>query len=147
MADKTLNAVPTASNGAFIYAEDANGNQIKISKADLASVVAELIGEVSLRNSGLMPAGLYVKYSNTIYVDPGETYNLGSTVNGFVLIRNSYSWGGYMLYWCSGKTVNQLNNPGFTIPMTLTYSDGEYIITNTSSNRRGLQIIIQNIPV
>lgn len=44
MADKKLNAVSTASDGAYIYAEDASGNQIKISKADLASVVAGLLG-------------------------------------------------------------------------------------------------------
>lgn len=42
MADKKLNAVSTASDGAYVYAEDASGNQIKISKADLASVVAGL---------------------------------------------------------------------------------------------------------
>lgn len=41
MADKRLNDVSTASNGAYVYAEDASGNQIKISKADLATVVAE----------------------------------------------------------------------------------------------------------
>lgn len=43
MADKKLNAVSTANDGAYIYAEDASGNQIKISKADLATVVAALI--------------------------------------------------------------------------------------------------------
>ena len=43
MADKKLNAVSTASDGAYVYAEDASGNQIKISKADLATVVAELL--------------------------------------------------------------------------------------------------------
>lgn len=41
MADKKLNELTTASDGAYVYAEDASGNQIKISKADLASVVAE----------------------------------------------------------------------------------------------------------
>lgn len=43
MADKKLNAVSTATDGAYIYAEDASGNQIKISKADLASVVAGMV--------------------------------------------------------------------------------------------------------
>ena len=50
MEDKKLNAVSTASDGAYIYAEDASGNQIKISKADLASVVAGIIN-----SSGLYP--------------------------------------------------------------------------------------------
>lgn len=49
MADKKLNAVSTASDGAYVYAEDANGNQIKISKADLASVVAGLIGLTGIK--------------------------------------------------------------------------------------------------
>lgn len=44
MSDKKMNDFPTAADGAFVYAEDANGNQIKISKADLASVVAGLLG-------------------------------------------------------------------------------------------------------
>lgn len=45
MSDKKMNDFPTAADGAFVYAEDANGNQIKISKADLASVVAELLSK------------------------------------------------------------------------------------------------------
>lgn len=43
MADKKMNEFATASDGAYIYAESASGEQIKISKADLASVVAELL--------------------------------------------------------------------------------------------------------
>lgn len=54
MADKKLNAVSTASNGAYIYAEDASGNQIKISKADLATVVAGLLPLASLTANGLV---------------------------------------------------------------------------------------------
>lgn len=43
MADKKMNDFATASDGAYIYAESASGEQIKISKADLASVVAGLL--------------------------------------------------------------------------------------------------------
>lgn len=43
MADKRLNDLSTATDGAYIYAEDASGNQIKIAKADLATVVAGLM--------------------------------------------------------------------------------------------------------
>ena len=52
MADKKLNAVSTASDGAYIYAEDASGNQIKISKADLALVVAGLLPAATLSSNG-----------------------------------------------------------------------------------------------
>lgn len=53
-SDKKLNAVSAASDGAYIYAEDSSGNQIKISKADLASVVAGVIGTASFSKSGLL---------------------------------------------------------------------------------------------
>lgn len=43
MADKKMNDFATATDGAYIYAESSSGEQIKISKADLASVVAGLI--------------------------------------------------------------------------------------------------------
>ena len=45
MADKKMNDFATATDGAYIYAESASGEQIKISKADLASVVAGLLGK------------------------------------------------------------------------------------------------------
>ena len=60
MSDKKMNDFPAAADGAFVYAEDANGNQIKISKADLASVVAGLLGI----------------FSKTVYLQNGESYNL-----------------------------------------------------------------------
>ena len=44
MADKKMNDFATATDGAYIYAESASGEQIKISKADLATVVAGLLG-------------------------------------------------------------------------------------------------------
>lgn len=39
-SDMRLNDKPIAKDGAYIYAEAADGSQVKISKADLASVVA-----------------------------------------------------------------------------------------------------------
>ena len=42
MADKKMNELGTASDAAYIYAETSSGEQIRISKADLASVVAGL---------------------------------------------------------------------------------------------------------
>ena len=43
MADKKMNELATASDANYIYAEASNGQQIRISKADLASVVAGVI--------------------------------------------------------------------------------------------------------
>ena len=68
MADKKMNDFPTAADGAFVYAEDANGNQIKISKADLASVVAGLvIQEVYISTNEItitLPYGIYMISDN-----------------------------------------------------------------------------------
>lgn len=62
MADKKLNQVTTKNDANYIYAEDSNGNTIKISKADLASVVGGLIGEATENKSGLMNPAYIVKY-------------------------------------------------------------------------------------
>ena len=53
-SDMRLNDKPIAKDGAYIYAEAADGSQVKISKADLASVVAGLIG-VREGENGLLP--------------------------------------------------------------------------------------------
>lgn len=44
MADVKESALSTASDCAYVRALDSNGNSIRISKADLASVVGELLG-------------------------------------------------------------------------------------------------------
>lgn len=44
MADKKLSSVNAVSDMNFVYAETSTGETVKISKADLASVVAEVIG-------------------------------------------------------------------------------------------------------
>lgn len=41
MSDKKLNSVSPVTDAAYVYAETSNGETVKISKADLASVVAE----------------------------------------------------------------------------------------------------------
>jgi len=56
MADKKLNELATASDGAYIYAETSDGAQVRISKADLASVVAQQIHDVST-NQGKITFG------------------------------------------------------------------------------------------
>lgn len=63
MADKKLNEVTAASDGAYVYAEDASGNQIKISKADLASVVA---GQMTTERLFPFMGGVYASSLNTV---------------------------------------------------------------------------------
>jgi hypothetical protein len=55
MADKKLNDLTAATDAAYVYAEDASGNQVKISKASLASVVGELLVDATADRRGLMP--------------------------------------------------------------------------------------------
>ena len=55
MADKKLSSVSPVSDMNYVYAETASGETVKISKADLASVVAELLPVASIYKKGLMP--------------------------------------------------------------------------------------------
>lgn len=66
MADRTLNEISSATDFANAYTEDASGNQVKISKADMASVLAGVMDfpfEVRDRTSGnlneLTQMGIY----------------------------------------------------------------------------------------
>ena len=43
MADKKMNQFTTASNGSYIYAEAADGSQVKITKGNLANVLNGLL--------------------------------------------------------------------------------------------------------
>lgn len=150
MADKKLNSlamIPTLNDIANIYVEDKDGVQYKVSKESLASVLGGLIGVATLQNNGLMPAGLFYKLPNTVYIEPNGTYDLGA-VNGFVGIRNGYSWNGYELHWCSGGVATKIAGTSYTIPQTITYSNEKWILTNTDATRqRAFQIFVQNIPI
>ena len=95
MADKKLNAVSTASDGAYVYAEDANGNQIKISKADLASVVAELIGTATTSKRGLMPSRLVPvdDTSGVTSINLNTSKSIGRVYAGLRTIFSNYPTG------------------------------------------------------
>lgn len=91
MADKKLNEVSTATDGAYVYAEDASGNQIKISKADLATVVAGLIGLSSGTKKGLLPAGYLTFVSAYNYALYKIVVNNASWQRKTCLIKGSYN--------------------------------------------------------
>lgn len=56
MADIKESAMTQQSDCKWVRALDANGNSIRISKEDLASVVGGLIGKANTDKDGLMPA-------------------------------------------------------------------------------------------
>ena len=43
MADRKLNDLPIAQDGSYIYAEASDGKQVKIAKADVASILATIV--------------------------------------------------------------------------------------------------------
>lgn len=74
--DKKLNSVSPVTDAAYVYAETSNGETVKISKADLASVVAGLIGysKATVIASGLQPNSsieAYVPDCGMLMLDAG----------------------------------------------------------------------------
>lgn len=88
MADKKLNSVSSVTDAAFVYAETSNGETVKISKADLASVVAGVMGRIKF---GLLPIGT-------------TSLTLGS---GFLFLNIGASHAGFyhLDYWTNAVTL------------------------------------------
>ena len=146
MADKKLSSVSAVSDMNYVYAETSTGETVKISKADLASVVAGLMPSATLTSRGFMPAGLYMSPVKK-YADAGASITLGD-LNGFLLVRDSYSWSGYSLFWCSGASAIQVMISPNGIAYSVTYESGVgYKLTNNSDRRRAYSFIYQNIPI
>jgi hypothetical protein len=99
MADKKLNDLTAATDAAYVYAEDASGNQVKISKASLASVVGELIETVTNSKNGLALAGMNSNIGIDMTQSGGINFN---TYTGRVPVlafgENSPSGGGYSYF-------------------------------------------------
>lgn len=69
MADKRMNQFTTATDGAYIYAEDADGSQVKLTKASLANVLNSLLR---------LRCWIYTSNVDLAYV---LTYNVGKAGN------------------------------------------------------------------
>ena len=84
-----MNEFATATDGAYIYAEAADGSQVKISKASLASLIKTLIGEATSTTSGLMSANdkanQFIAKGSQIY----EIYNADKITNNGIYRFNS----------------------------------------------------------
>ena len=74
-SDMRLNDKPIAKDGAYIYAEAADGSQVKISKADLATVVAGILGSPMVFKGELKGDANDI-YSNGIWASEGLSSNL-----------------------------------------------------------------------
>ena len=96
MADKKLSSVSAVSDMAYVYAETSNGEIVKISKADLATVAAELIpfpfiNGVTSDVSSLSKSGLYA------YNDATMNTALGYTWGMVIHFQNTQNWGTFQL--------------------------------------------------
>lgn len=109
MADKKLSSVSAVSDMNYVYAETSSGETVKISKADLASVVAGLIG-FNLSQLFIPRTGLSTN-SNLDNVTTVGMYRIsgGATnspvTNGFLLVffQNSTC-----LQFCVSSTASEL---------------------------------------
>lgn len=135
MSDKKLNSVSSVTDAAYVYAETSNGETVKISKADLASVVA-----------GLMP------YKGLIYTNSG--YKSINTTGGYsfqikartaiAVIYDDY-YGTFNSFLITEKgSVKQIvssNDPR----LELVYEgDASFLVKSTSGNY-GCYISILNL--
>ena len=57
MADRKLNEVPVVNDISHLLGVRSNGEIIRISKENMASVLGELLPTASNEKKGLMPAG------------------------------------------------------------------------------------------
>ena len=86
MSDVRLNDKSVASDAAYIYAETASGEQVRISKADLATVVAGIIG-ISNFYGGLVLGTL----KNSVVEIAKEVINALPFGEGTFVVRHKYA--------------------------------------------------------
>lgn len=145
MADKKLSSVSAVSDMNFVYAETSSGETVKISKADLASVVAGLLPVSTKDKKGLMNAGIRA-HTGIITVPAKGSTTLPKKVAGLLMIKNGYSWGGYMLCYCYMDTVVVLGQPSGYAPLpTPTISGGIVTVSTVSSENRQYRYVILNM--
>ena len=117
MADKKLSSVSAVSDMNYVYAETSTGETVKISKADLASVVAEQIGfnaSTQFKERGLISSGTNM-----------DDLGMG--------IWNRYS-GSY--------TIN--NKPPYDSFIAVVYRSGSYVVQiayNAANNSQSVRRI------
>lgn len=79
--DIEMNAFTSANDGAYIYAEAANGSQVKIKKSDLLSAVFQGKGNVASDLDNYTATGFY-GINNAIYVTGVVSYGMLLVFNG-----------------------------------------------------------------
>ena len=124
MADKKLSSVNAVSDMNYVYAETSSGETVKISKSDLASVVAGII----------LPAKVVSK--DIRLVASGDALIDGinqNTFNGFIAVNSTYSWRGFELYFVSNQQITKLASAPSNIYVSIVLKNGQYYLRNGDS--------------
>ena len=131
MADMQMKQAAPANDGAYVYAEAADGSLVKIPKSALIPLL------------GL--SGTIIK-KWTKYIDSGQTEVI-ENVQGLVFARIGYSYGGYILYLVSFNQVELIANPvDYGIGLELSVDGaGNLTVKNTASARRFVEIYYQSL--
>ena len=145
MADIQMNQLATASDANYIYAEAADGSQVKIAKADLVELIRAAMPVVSETKSGLMRAGIYASEIKK-YLNPGDTINIGN-FNGFAFIKNPYSWGGQVVFWVSFNLGVLIAGPEYSTSFSFEKSGDDFVINYSGQTRIGATVLLLHIPM
>ena len=130
--DKPMNQFTVANNGSYLYAEAADGSQVKIAKADLLNAL------------GL--SGCIYKHLSA-YISAGATKEIDN-VGGFVLVKNGYSFGGFLLYHATFSTITLVCNPvNYNIGVELSVSNGKLTIVNKAEEQRLIEVYYQSLDI
>lgn len=117
--DIEMNNFATVQDAAYVYAEDANGNQVKMLKANLVELIRANMPVATMYENGLMPSGQLISFS--VRLEPNQVIDIigrslvhldiqGGTIMGLVLF--SY-WGYDIINGPSlGKYVTIRNKSG-----------------------------------
>ena len=97
---------------------------------------------------GLLSISKYIKLTTkALYLNSGDSIEL-TDINGFVMIKSIYDFGGYKFYWVSGDKYQDLapNIPGYGLYLELSFVEGVFKIKNTASAQRRIDIAYQTLP-
>ena len=136
MADKKLSSVSAVSDMNFVYAETSTGETVKISKADLASVVAGII----------LPAKVVSKDIRLVVSGDALIDGINqNTFNGFIAVNSTYSWRGFELYFVSNQQITKLASAPSNIYVSIVLKNGQYYLRNGDSVSPIVRVNLINI--
>ena len=130
MADKKLSSVSAVSDMNFVYAETASGETVKISKSDLASVVA-----------GLLPTAYKSKLQ---YVPAGGSIVING-VGGIMKIRNIYNSSGWDVWFCTEGKATRIATALYNTAVSVTMSGTTATIKNDNDGQRQIEVVYQTL--